>query len=119
MGNENVCFLESMRPIPKDLLRDMLSDPFYEKCCVSGKTPVQLHHHILFGGRQLNEKFAIVPLHKSIHDRVDKESGLNNYVSWIVLNRATEDEITTISKVKNYISLRNHLNDIFGEYKPI
>ena len=107
-----------MRPIPKDLLKDMLSDPFYERCCLSGKTPVQLHHHILFGGRQLNEKFAIVPLHKSMHDRVDKEMYTKDLVTWVVLNRATDQELESISKVKDYVSLRNHLNEIFGEFDP-
>jgi hypothetical protein len=56
-----------MRPIPKKLRKEMEEDPFMQKCCLAGKTNPQWHHAIIFKGRQLNERWAIVPASEDVH----------------------------------------------------
>lgn len=75
-----------MRPIPKKLLHEMLNDTWYEHYCLCGVWGVNLHHHIIYQGRQLNEKWAIVPVCREHH--VGK-TGVHNC-------RITKQKITKI-----------------------
>lgn len=54
-----------MRPIPKKLREEMASDPYYEKCCRANDEcagRITWEHAFIYGGRQINEKWAIIPL---------------------------------------------------------
>ena len=104
-----------------DLLKKMTSDEWYSRCCITGERPVQLHHAINFGSRSINEPFAIVPLSKKVHDMVtphnpayDKE--MEEKVMLIALNRATDAEIRSISKVYNYFNLRQRLQEKYRDF---
>ena len=106
-----------MRMIPLELLAEIIHDDFYQKCCLCNATEhINFHHHVIFGGRQLNEKFAIVPLCKSCHD-TEKKRDINDKISWIVLNRASDEELKEYSKVENLINKRARLNEKFGKYE--
>ena len=102
-----------MRFIPLTLLSEMLSDSFYEKCCLCWEKPIQFHHAIIFGGQQQNEKFCIVPLCKKCHD-MEKRRDINEKISWIVLNRASAEELKRYSKVENLLAKKIRLNEKFG-----
>lgn len=104
-----------MRPIPPSLRKEMEADLFYKKCCISGSTSEKIdwHHNLIFAGRQVNEKFCILPLAKSIHDNIVKYKEKCN---WIMLNRASDVELLRYSKATNYIKERERLNKIYGEY---
>lgn len=104
-----------MRPIPKELLDTMLAKKFYQKCAVSGRRPVQLHHNLVYGGRQVNEEFAILPLHRDIHAQAN-EWRMREKLDWIMLNRATEEELDRYSKVVPLRARRDFLNAKFGVY---
>lgn len=108
-----------MRPIPKKMLREILEDPHYHGCArsdISCKGRITLEHAIIFRGRQLNEKWAIIPLcafHHSV-DQFQDGPGLNKEINiMIALNRATNEELFAISKVIDYIWMRDVLN---GKY---
>lgn len=104
-----------MRAIPLDLLSKILKDNFYKKCCISGLTPVQLHHNFIFGGRQVNESWAILPLHKSVHDKAN-ERELRDKLDWIMLNRATPQDLIRHSKVIDLKYRKKLLNKKFGTF---
>lgn len=97
----------------------MANDPFYLQCCLrrlqgivgpcSGR--IEWHHVLIVGGRQLNEKFAIVP---ACHGHHEKAAKLNEYFQYVALNRATDSELRAISKAVPYIELRDRLNKKFG-----
>lgn len=99
--------------IPLELLSDMLHDDFYQKCCITGKTPIQFHHNFIFGYGKVNEKWCILPLHKDTHD-VEKRKDIKNILDWIMLNRADDETLKKYSKVENLISKRARLNEQFG-----
>ncbi len=105
-----------MRKIPPQLREEMAADPFYKKCCISGSTSekIEWHHNLIFAGKQVNEKFCILPLAKSIHDKIElyKEK-----CDWIMLNRASDEELLRYSKAVNYKALRDRLNTIYGKYR--
>lgn len=104
-----------MNNIPPKLKAEIKADPFYVECCLkdencaykAGRRKIEWHHVIIFAGRQLQAKWAIVPAcsgyHHEFADRHDiKESFLR-----IVVNRATDAELDAVSKVINYRKWRN------------
>lgn len=104
-----------MRQIPKQLKEEMANDKYYEKCCLShlggciGR--IEWHHSIIYAGKQLNEKFAILPACKYHHTNV---STFNDNFLHIALQRATDDELRAISKAIPYLKLKETLNIIYG-----
>lgn len=117
-----------MRPIPKKLKTDILLDPFYTQCCLKGTQdhicggPITWEHTIIFANKQLNEKWAIIPLCARGHavnlyqdaGTMDKERNV-----WVALNRTTTEQLKAISKVIQYVPMRDRLNNKFGPYVPL
>src|SRR5574343_1267279 len=104
-----------MRPIPQTLKNNMANDPYYQKCCITGRRneKIDWHHNLIFGGKQVNEKFCILPLAKSIHDNIVKYKEI---CDWIMLNRATDDDILKYSKAVDYKQVKERLNKKYGKY---
>lgn len=104
-----------MTPIPPKLRAEMADDPYYKKCCIPDETcngRVEWHHAIIYGGRQVQEKFAILPVCKSHHARMSK---FNDKCVHIALQRATEAEIRSITKAKDYFFEKKRLEAIYGK----
>lgn len=105
-----------MRPIPTKLREEMSNDPFYMKCCLAHlggcQGRIEWHHSIIYAGRQLNEKWAILPACQYHHRSV---AHFNFKFIQIALNRATDEELLSISKAENYIDLRKRLNENNGK----
>lgn len=93
----------------------MEADRFYNRCCITGwhKATVKIdwHHNLIFAGRQVNEKWCILPLAKEIHDNI---SLYKEKCDWIMLNRATNDELRKYSKTRDLIKERERLNKKYG-----
>ena len=102
-----------MRKIPKQLMEDMANDKFYKQCCITGRTDekIEWHHNLIYAGRQVNEKWCILPLLKSVHRDIVK---YKEACDWIMLNRATDEELERYSKAINYKRERDRLNKIYG-----
>jgi len=106
-----------MRPIPKKLRDEMADDPYYSMCArevdggCSGR--ITWEHAIIYAGKQLNEKFAIIPLCEYHHlgEGLVKEINV-----CIALNRATEQELQAISKAINYQRERDRLNNLYPQH---
>jgi hypothetical protein len=108
-----------MRKISEELKKDLASDPFYKKCCITGRSngKIDWHHNLVWKGRQENEKFCILPLLKEIHDRVS-DPEISDRLDWIMWSRATKEQIDYYSKVVDYHRRLKNLNDKFGIYNP-
>lgn len=103
--------------IPKKIRDEMSEDPFYQQCCITG-TPntsakVEWHHNLIYAGKQVQEKFAILPLREDIHRNIVKYKEKCN---WIMLNRATPEQLEKYSKAINYKRELDRLNKIYGTY---
>lgn len=104
-----------MKKIPSELRHEMETDPYYSKCCITGSTSEKIdwHHNMIYAGSQVNEKFCILPLSRSIHNDIVK---YKERCDWIMCNRATDKELRRYSKAINYINERERLNKIYGVY---
>ncbi len=102
-----------MRPIPKKLKEQLSNDPYYQRCCITGLTneKIDWHHNLIYAGRQVNERFCILPLAQSVHDRI---IAFKEQCDWIMLNRATDDELIRYSKAIDLVQKRNRLNKLFN-----
>lgn len=110
-----------MRPIPIELREEMSQDPYMSTCCMAGIGDcvgrIEWHHNLIFAGRQVNEKWCILPLCKRHHDNIDGGKAICN---WIMLNRATDEELKPYCKAIDYIDMRRRLNNIYGkDYNPV
>jgi len=99
--------------IPKKLLRELLADPFYKKCCLNGMAneKIDFHHNLIYAGKQVNEKWCILPVRNSIHQYhqgITRE--VKEKLNWIMYNRATDEELKKYSKCKDLIKERERLN---------
>lgn len=112
-----------MRKLGEELKKKLSSNPEYRKCIryewlkdhtCNGR--ITWEHAIIFGGKQLNEPWAIIPICAYAHS-VDKwqDCGiLNKEINeWIALNRASDEELEAVSKAIDYKRKREYLN---GKY---
>jgi hypothetical protein len=107
-----------MRKIPPKLQKDLANDPYYKKCCrrLDGGCDGRItwEHAIIYGGKQLNKKWAIIPLcekHHGVGKYQESDSLLNKEINiCIALNRASTEDLWEISKAISYGHLRGALN---------
>lgn len=93
----------------------MVHDLFYRRCCITGAMNVKIewHHNLIFAGRQVNEKWCILPLAEDVHADIVKHK---EKCDWIMLNRATDEELARYSKAENLKVKRDRLNKKYGPY---
>ena len=109
--------------IPKKLLNEILSDPFYQKCIrykdggdCDGR--ITFEHSLIYQGQQVQEKFAIVPLcehHHSIGKHMEDGDLQKDYGQWVALNRATEQDFQKYYK-SDWRQRLKLLNQKYGKY---
>lgn len=104
-----------MRHVSPEVSELILHDPFYTKCCLCGWPKVQWHHNLIFGGRQVDAAFAILPVCPKCHETADQKE-VKAKLDWIMLNRATDEELEYYSKVRNLKAERLYLNQIYGTF---
>ena len=112
-----------MNNIPAKLRKEMANDPEMQLCMrkellndhVCGSDPltgkhIEWDHCIIYAGRQLQEAWAIVPTCWQAHRGGDLD---REKQTWIALNRATDEQLKSISKAIDYIRERDRLNSIY------
>lgn len=104
-----------MHPIPKKLREEMAADPFYRRCCIteSMRGKIDWHHNLIFRGRQVQEKWAILPVNEEVHQNVSNPE-IKQKLNWIMLNRATDEQLKKYSKAVDLIAERERLNKIYA-----
>ncbi len=110
-----------MRRIPDDIREQLDADPFMHRCCITGSTSerIEWHHNLIFAGRQVNDPWAILPLAASVHDRVPADRELKDRCDWVMLNRATDEQLRPYCRAINYIRRRDVLNAKLGPYAAV
>jgi hypothetical protein len=113
-----------MNNMPPALREDCANDPLYKTCmrrellndhiCKSdprtGKL-IEWEHALIFASKQVQKKFAIVPICWWAHSGPGLVKEINE---WIAINRATDEELQSLSKVVNYFRKREYLNSKYG-----
>jgi len=88
-----------MHPIPLKLRSEMSEDPYYSMCARSGpncKGRITWEHCWTYAGRQIQEKWAIIPLCEWHHLGGGMDKFVNQYIS---LCRATPEELKKYPRV--------------------
>lgn len=113
-----------MNNIPPGVKKEVLKDRFYDTCSrrmllndhqCSGR--ITWEHAMIFAGRQVQKKWAIIPLCEFAHgvntfqDKGILDKDINR---WIALNRATDKELEEISKATSYEKMKEYLNGEYG-----
>jgi len=83
-----------MRPIPQKLKQEIINDQFY-KICIREKTHncggrITWEHAIIFAGKQINEKWAILPVcerHHGVNSYQDRGELDKRYHEYVALGR--------------------------------
>lgn len=101
----------------------MAADPYYKKCCYHGpfghgpSVKIEWHHNLIFAGRQVQEPWAILPICEEIHKKADWKQ-VRERLDWIMLNRATEEDLDYYSKANDLRRKRDVLNKKYGATTP-
>lgn len=108
------------------LRKKLAANPFYKRCARNEALDdhqcqpdprtgrmIEWEHALIHAGCQVQLEFAIVPLCWWAHrgPGLVKEKNI-----WIALNRATDNEIVSISKAQDYFQYRAFLNKKYGPY---
>lgn len=112
-----------MTPIPKQLKKEMQEDTFYTKCCLKDTFcdgRITWEHTMTYAGKQIQEKWAIIPIceyHHAVNKYQDGGNLNKEKNRWVAFNRATEEELSKFEKASpNFINQRNYLNSIYGTF---
>lgn len=101
--------------IPENLRKELARDPFYTKCCYKGcGKPPQWHHVWLYGGKQVQEGWSILPACETHHKRATPHNNsyqqeVREYFEWLSLTRAQYGDLAKYPKAAwperiNYLS---------------
>lgn len=102
--------------------QELAKDPEYRQgfCLYHNRVhqgrPTQWHHNLIFAGRQVNERFAIMQICTEIHDKMFMKQ-VKERCDWIMLNRASDEELRYFSKADDLIRKRDKLNQKYGTYQ--
>ncbi|MGH7782249.1 MAG: hypothetical protein ACREO5_00165 [Candidatus Binatia bacterium] len=95
-----------MHPIPPKLRKQLSEDPYYKACARAGTDcdgRITCEHSILYAGKQVQERWAIIPLcafHHSV-DEFQDGPGLNKRINrQIAMSRATEEDKKKYSRLR-------------------
>lgn len=99
-----------MRPIPKKLREELSEDPYMSKCIYDGcpGTP-EFEHVWVYQGRQINERWAILPVCYEHHRGKLLDKRYNEFKS---LQRATEEELSRYPK-KDWKQIKKYLDSVY------
>lgn len=105
-----------MRKVSNRVKAILLDEPDVcaRKCDGSCAGRITWEHALIFGGKQIDEAWAIVKLcayHHAVDEWQDGGDLQKEKNVCIALNRATDDELRKYSKAVNYIELRTKLNE--------
>lgn len=113
------------------LRKETGEDPEYLRCGLQGLLApligpcggrVTREHAIIFAGKKVQEKWAIIPCcaaHHGVDQYQDSPTMTHKEIRvWVALNRASEEELFRISKAVNYLREKDRLNAKYGVYVP-
>lgn len=96
-----------MRKIPPKLREEMANDVYYYKCCIASQDcrgAIEWHHNLIFANKQVNEMFCILPLCHYHHD-IEKRRDIKERLNYIMLNRATHEQLKKYGREKEWVRL--------------
>lgn len=99
------------------------TDKFFKKCArhkegnCEGR--ITIEHVLIYGGRQIDDSWTLLPIcafHHAVDQFQDRGDLQKEVHEWIVLCRATDEQIRSISKAVNYQQKKKYLISKYGNY---
>lgn len=87
--------MDEMRKIPLKMKKEMAEDPFMSSCCIADEHcggRIEWHHCFIYVSKQINEKWAIVPLCGFHHSRAEIEP-FKSAICRLSLSRASREDL--------------------------
>lgn len=116
-----------MTKIPAKVKKEILADPEYKVCMLRAYPGhvcggrITLEHALIYGGKQVQSKLGIISVCAAgqevdrYQDAHTMDKDLNH---WVALNRASEEELVSISKAIDYRRRKAWLDAKYGVYNP-
>lgn len=82
-----------MRPLTKQAKQEINTQERYQVCAHCKKSLVQIHHHILFQGHQIDDIFQLIALCKKCHVKVNYNKDIQHTCDCYCLQNATEEDM--------------------------
>ena len=89
-------------------------DNYYRQCCICGSKLVQMHHNLIFAGRQADDPETILPLCEYDHDQA-RNSDFKEKLDWIMYNRMTPEQLVKYNKSGDLMRRFNYLKTKFDK----
>lgn len=111
-----------MNNIPPKLRAEIAADPFYQRCCITGamakNTKIEWHHNLIFAGKQVQEKWAILPLVESVHDDIayhkeecDCKEMIESFQPWYGFTFYHSDDCAIVKHIERYPQMQSFFWD--------
>ena len=95
---------------------EIADDPFMKRCVWSGDMiNVSWEHCWIYAGRQINEKWAIIPLRLDLN--VNMERLVKDWCQFVSLNRATEEDLKKYPR-KDWKQIKKYLFKKYENKNP-
>ena len=111
-----------MNHMPMRLRAELERDPFMSLCihrhynykviACSGGVP-EWHHVWRYAGRQIQERFAVVPVCCELHRNEQRD---RDFIRWVSLNKASEEELARYPRI-DWAVIRANLDETFGHLR--
>ncbi len=111
-----------MNKIPVKLRAKLAADIFYTRCCVTGlpstfEDPIEWHHNLIFAGRQVQARFAILPIKRSVH-RIAMLPEIKDKLDWVMVSRMSGEDLELYGKGVDWLHRKEYLEVLFGTFVP-
>ena len=109
-----------MQAIPAKLREELALDPYYKRCTRHGWDcwgRITWEHAFIYAGRQIQEKWAIIPLceyHHAVCRFQDSGSLNKEYNQYIALCRASDEDLAKYPR-RDWEQLKKYLHEKYKE----
>ena len=102
-----------MRKLSQETKERIDSDLFYRQCCLCRSLNPQMHHNLIYAGKQVDDAECILPLCENCHDKA-RNSEVREKLDWIMFLRMRTVTFNKYSKgdlLKRYAYISKKFND--------
>lgn len=101
-----------MRPIPLKLRKELAAEPYMQVCALhflgGCSRKIEWHHVWIYAGRQVNERWAILPACNFHHENVKKDRKIKELFEVLSLETASEADLEKYPR-KDWKQIKKYL----------
>jgi hypothetical protein len=108
-----------MRKLSQETKDKIDSDPFYKKCCICSSPFIQIHHNLIFAGRQVDDAECLLPLCEKHHEMA-RNSEFKERLDIIMFKRMKTSQFNKYGKgglSQRYLYLSSKYNENYNNTK--